>query len=503
MPTRRESLLALGGAVLAQSGPERHDTVQLNVRRQLIENFGASDCWSMQKIGAWPEEKREEVARLLFSTSGGIGLSAWRFNLGAGVTASIRNPWRTVETFEVGEGKYDWTRQANERWFLRSALRHKVPQLIAFVNSPPCRMTVNGLPYGEGVKASTNLKPGYEAQFARYLADVLAHFRDNPDRRERLEFDFISPINEPQWDWDRSNQEGCRYGNRDVRRALLALGEELARRKLRTKILAIESGSIPDMYSLNEKSSATYGTPFGDYIEMLYGDSQIRPLLAGRLAYHSYFSDRLDGEILEHRQKLRAKADANPELRLWQTEYCILEGPEGKGGRGRDLTMQTALDVARVIHYDLTLANASAWQWWTSVSPVDFKDGLIYTDYRKPGDPVSIHASKLLWTLGNYSRFIRPGMQRVELRGERHDMRGILGSAYVDARSRQLAMVYLNLATEAQRVRFTFEGGQPRRLTPFVTSDRAGEDLKAGAPFAPGEEFAIPARSAVTLTGSF
>ena len=150
MPTRRQVFPALAGGMLAQPGAVRHDTVRLNARRQIIENFGASDCWSMQKIGAWPEEKREQVARLLFSRSDGIGLSAWRFNLGAGVTERIRNPWRTVETLEVDEGKYDWTRQANERWFLRAATRYKVPQLIAFANSPPRRMTVNGLPYGEG-----------------------------------------------------------------------------------------------------------------------------------------------------------------------------------------------------------------------------------------------------------------------------------------------------------------------------------------------------------------
>ena len=84
---------------------------------------------------------------------------------------------------------------------------------------------------------------------------------------------------------------------------------------------------------------------------------------------------------------------------------------------GRDLTIDTALRVARVIHCDLTLANASSWQWWLAVANEDYKSGLIYTDYRKPGDPENILESKILWALGNYSRFIRPGMRRVEMRG--------------------------------------------------------------------------------------
>lgn len=61
------------------------------------------------------------------------------------------------------------------------------------------------------------------------------------------------------------------------------------------------------------------------------------------------------------------------------SEYCILEkNDEVRGGGRRDLGMKTALFVARVIHNDLTIAEARSWQWWTAVSQVDFKDGLVY-----------------------------------------------------------------------------------------------------------------------------
>ena len=52
--------------------------------------FSASDAWSMQFIGLWPEEKQNQVADWLFSTENdangqpkGIGLSLWRFNVGS------------------------------------------------------------------------------------------------------------------------------------------------------------------------------------------------------------------------------------------------------------------------------------------------------------------------------------------------------------------------------------------------------------------------------------
>jgi len=84
-------------------------TVDYGKEYQFIDNFGASDCWSMQMLGGWSLENRNRVADLLFSKDRGIGLSCWRFNLGAGKNPEdIKNPWRTAETFEVSEGVYDW-----------------------------------------------------------------------------------------------------------------------------------------------------------------------------------------------------------------------------------------------------------------------------------------------------------------------------------------------------------------------------------------------------------
>ena len=75
------------------------------------------------------------------------------------------------------------------------------------------------------------------------------------------------------------------------------------------------------------------------------------------------------------------------------SEFCILGDNDGFKGNGRDLGMETALFVANVIHADLTIANASAWQWWLAVSPYDFKDGLVYIDKSKTDG--TIYESKL------------------------------------------------------------------------------------------------------------
>ena len=104
--SRRSVLKALamgaGGSLLHAQAPRR-DAIRLDAEYQTIENFAASDCWSMQKLGTWSLPNRNRAADLLFSQTTGIGLSCWRFNVGGGVTDKINNPWRTAETFEVAE----------------------------------------------------------------------------------------------------------------------------------------------------------------------------------------------------------------------------------------------------------------------------------------------------------------------------------------------------------------------------------------------------------------
>lgn len=501
---------AAGSALRAADVPPPHrDTIRLDIEHQVIDNFGASDCWSMQKVGTWSLDSRTRIADLLFSETKGIGLSCWRFNIGGGFNPKISEPWRswrTVETFEVAEGQYDWTRQAGQRRFLAAARERGVPQFLAFVNSPPGRMTRNGLTFC-GPRGTTNLKPGFEGQYARYLVDILEHFRTDPDEAARVPFDYISPVNEPQWDWAGHSQEGMRASNADIKAIVKSLGAELARRNCPTELAILESGCLPDMSHLNKKSSARWGAPYGNYLEEFVGDPSISPLLSGRIGYHAYGSDPVDGPLVNDRRELAESMKKYPGWKIWQTEYCVLVGAERKGGNHRDLTMKTALDVARVIHLDLAVVGASAWQWWTAVSPVDYKDGLIYTDWKKPGDPESILPARLLWALGNYSRFVRPGMRRVQLDGAGHDIRGLLGSAYKDEKARQVVLVYVNMAAAPQLVQLRFEQKsrpwQLQSVTPWVTSDTPGDELKPFPSVALDQPVEIPARSVVTLVACF
>ena len=493
------------------------------VRYQTMDNFGASDAWSMDPLGThWTEENKERVADLLFSQDKGIGLSAWRFNIGAGSTetdqAIIPDPWRRAEAFKMTEdAEYDWSKQAGQQWFLQAARERGVDTLIAFVNSPPVWMTKNGHGQPDESVGSTNLKDGYEQAFAEYLTDVLAYFDS-----QGLAFDYISPINEPTWDWNRAHQEGNRYNNEDLKRVILALHRQLQKSGLDAQISApdgVEIHALLDDEYYRRFSGGEHYTgganglglgSYREYIKELLGDPELKEAVGNKIASHSYWSDYSrpgDDRLGELRELLAENLKAyDPEAKYWVTEYCIL----GEDGPGRDLGMDSALRMARTIHFDLTLSHAAAWQWWTAVSKVDYKDGLVYTDFQEPGDEQNILTSKLLWTLGNYSKFIRPGAVRIALAGLEEDTHGsgLLGSAYIHEEDRTVTAVFINDSDEEQQVNLTLQGLEAydglAALQFYVTSATADLERKEDVQVQEDGAFAaiIPAKSVVTLTSS-
>ena len=97
------------------------------------------------------------------------------------------------------------------------------------------------------------------------------------------------------------------------------------------------------------------------------------------------------------------------------------------GGGGYDFTMKTALYVARIIHHDIVYAGAKSWQWWRAVGG-DYKDGLLREYANRDLTDGEVKDSKLLWTLGHYSRFVRPKAVRKGQHRKEGDTRRIASS---------------------------------------------------------------------------
>jgi O-glycosyl hydrolase len=410
-------------------------TIDAQSRAQTIEGFGAAGAWWAQDVGGWEDEKRELVADLLFDGDKGIGLSIYRYNVGGGNGENIQDVWRRAETFEVAQGQYDWTRDANAMWMLRAARDRGVELVVAFVNSPPARMTVSGLTTGEK-DGKSNLPPEMYAEFSQYLVDVVRYLRDV----EGIPVDSISPVNEPQWNWSYKNgQEGSHYGPTEVLALARVLLKTLKDNQLDVDLSLFESGEW--------KSSDVY-------IDKLASDPEVWAALP-HLSIHSYWSTRADKQrFMDYMEK------NHPGKPLWMSEWTEMQ-------EGRDPGMASALLLASTIHDDLTIANVTSWQYWIAVSKYQYRDGLIYVE---PLDQ-DVLQTKRLWAMGNYSRFIRPGFIRMETTGGND---ALLVSAFRSEDDQRWVVVAVNQANQPVNLRLEARQGQlPDAIAQFETSEQA------------------------------
>jgi len=454
---------------------------------QTIENFGASGCWFSEGIGRyWSQHKKDSIARLLFSkefdkdgTPSGIGLSAWRFNIGGGTAeqgekSGIKTAVKRVECFMDEHGQYDWTKQSGYQWFLQKAHDYGVENLIAFSNTPPVQFTKNGLGFKTEKDYTCNLREDKYGAYANFLTEVIKHFDS-----KGIHFKFVSPVNEPQWDWSNKfgqmNQEGTPWHNRDIFNIISSLDSSLQNRKLTTSILLPEAATLKHLYD-EEKNHA------GKQIQFFFSDTssfnvsrlqRIHPVVAG----HSYFTDAGDSNRVSIRQHLKDSAVAY-RVPFWQSEYSMLGDGYRERKTGKIPAMDCALFLAKMIHTDLTVANAAAWQLWNVYEPGDpdfnTRYYLIALKTNDSNTNGTFKVTKNLWAMGHYSRFIRPGMKRVAI--DRNDgltdvqtSQGLMSSAFCDDKGKTV-IVLINYSGQIHKINCSIKGRKKIRASKMYTT---------------------------------
>lgn len=377
---------------------------------QTMQGFGASGAWWAQEVGGWehidPESGkpvRDRISELLYSKENGIGLQIYRYNIGGGSANSgngdFWNPLRRAETFEVAEGKYDWSRDKNAVYMMKQAVKDGAEEVILFVNSPPERLTINHKAYLEK-NFRPNIKKKDSPAFGRYIVDIAEHFV-----KEGLPVKYVSPVNEPQWKWT-GGQEGCHYRPWGVHWAMRAVANELEKRPAlkNVKLSGPENG---DIRFFNKT-----------YIRWILNDKVIRRNMDA-IDVHSYFSNVkipfIKGWLNERTGFLRRfnkwMAKAYPEFPIKMSEWTHMVG-------GRDKGMDSALEFAKIMTQDISIMNAASWQHWIAVSEVDFCDGLIYINLNDK----TFETTKRYYVTGNISLFVKPGAQRIEVSLDNKDL---------------------------------------------------------------------------------
>lgn len=440
-----------------------------------FEGFGASGAWWAQAVGGWehtdPESGlavRDRISQLLYSKTEGIGLRTYRYNIGAGSLHSgngdIGNPLRRTESFDAGEGKYDFSRDKNAVYMMEQAARDGADEIILFVNSPIERLTKNGWSHlGKFQIMRDNLaRKNYKA-FADYCLDVTEHFV-----KKGLPVKYLSPINEPIWIWN-GGQEGCHYNPISAARVMKCFADEMNKRECLgdVKLSGVESG---DLRWFNKS-----------YTRALMHYKSVRERIDS-VDVHSYclplpipvpgFNNRT-AFVRRYRKWLDRHFDG---LEVKMSEWCHMQG-------GRDKTMASALVTANVIYEDISILNVCSWQHWIAVSEVDYCDGLIYINL----DDKTFEMTKRYYVTGNFSKYIPFGARKTGVRCEDKELKVL--AFRMDA---ETVFIVINDTYSEKTVSFPDGGGFVKMIVTDEKSDLFESTVK-------NESIKISPRSVSTI----
>lgn len=501
-------------------------TLNLDQTYQTIDHFGASGGFQDQWIGKWPEATKEPIAKLLFSTSmddqgnpEGIGLSLWRTIIGDGAADQTNsgfraNSWfRETECYLNPDGNFNFNKQMGEQWFLSKAKEYGVNKFSAWATTPPYFMTKNGYTFSTSEVPTFNCNPEAYDDYANFLADVLDYYET-----QGYNFLTVCAFNETQYEWNaevgEASQSGTRATNSEVAAVTRIMNDVFRAKDLNAKIMIPEAAQLAYLYEGNQNTTNQIYEFFNSDSPNYIGDLEY---LSNHVAGHSYFSNNTTEQSLTQRTSLRdALASSEKNLDYWQTEYSLLGAAYQQG---MDIATFDEIDYAlwlsRIIHTDLVYGDATGWSFWTAFNQSKFGDHpfrfnlILYTPNSNGPSHTdgTYQENKLLWALGNYSRFVRPGMVRFDIKDPEYSeassaVENFMISGFKDETTNDIVMVIVNNTDLDRSVTFELTTDALQldedSLKMYITSQQS--DLKKlDVNF---NDIVIPSKSIVTLTAS-
>ncbi len=443
------------GLAGCKSDKHRDVTIEWADVRQTIDGFGASSAFFGDRI-------TDEIADKLFDAKKGIGLSLLRIMIGL-----------PDDTNSDGSGPTDNpnpTASAPEIETAKQALARGAKVWATAWTPPPLWKTTNSK-NGKGDGFEENrLKPEHYQDYADYLAaffDALA--------QEQVELMALSPANEPDYiaSWD-----GAQWTPQELTTFIgQNLGPTFAQRFPDVKIVSPDTASWPNV---------------DKYVSAMLADPAAREHL-DVVATHPYTNSSAKIDLDYDKPGKNGK-------QFWQTEWS----QENMNGDTPNPTMSSAIDMMKRMHDHLVRANMTAWNWWSIYISADALAAADVPKVRQ--NPALIQPDATMgesymfkrgYSLGHWSRFVRPGFQRIGATDK--PTGGVLVEAYRDNDS-HIVVTAINTTSKVVTQKFKLEGGSFGTLTPWVTSP--ADDMAAKDPISPlGETFVfdLPAESVVTF----
>jgi glucuronoarabinoxylan endo-1,4-beta-xylanase len=264
---------------------------------------------------------------------------------------------------------------------------------------------------------------------------------------------------------------------------------------LGVNLYAISMQNEPDQNTTYESCLWT-GQQFHDFLPFLYNAMSNRGVSATKILMPEFSSwdfgiasttladtvtSNMVGILAGHNYDYTVSPVNSGNKSLWETEVSTFDTYDGSIGNG--------LYWAEQIHSYLTEAQVNAWHFWWLIPTGTDNEGL--TDQN--GVP-----AKRMYVLGNYSRFVRPGFNRIGVSNNAPTY----VSAFKDPNTGKFAIVAINAIPGNYTQTFNLAGLTATTVTPWITSGSAS--LASQAPVSvTGSKFtySLLASSVVTFVG--
>jgi glucuronoarabinoxylan endo-1,4-beta-xylanase len=427
-------------------------TINWNDVRQEIDGFGGSAAFRQaDNLKKFPQASQTEILDLLFSQTTGIGLSIVRNMVGDGSMSEWGNDIDgPVETIEPQNGVWNFNAVDEQIWFMKEAEARGCNIFFSTVWSPPRWMKDNNSCINGG-----SVLPSMYDEYAEYLYQYVHEYMGN---RNNLTMYAISVANEPNLS---TSYSSCRWNGEQFRTLIRDnLGPRFSGSN--TKIIIGEDSGWteePANATLNDSAAAQYLDIVGAHN---YGGSNYPPFTNAR----------------------------SKNKKVWETEVSNLGD--------NDSSINDGLKWAKEIHNFLTNAEGNSWcYWWTicyKVNPAK-GEGLININTSNN----TYYTNKRLYTMGNYSKFIRPGWYRVST--STTSSNGVLVSAFKNTSTNDFAIVAINESGTTQTRSFSVDGYNVSSVIPHLTS--SGSDLAQSNPISVSNNTfsaSLPGYSVTTFT---
>jgi glucuronoarabinoxylan endo-1,4-beta-xylanase len=393
---------------------------------QTIDGFGASDVF-LSSITS-------QQMRLFYDPAEGIGLSILRVGIdtdGEGLGTALLSDIATAASY----GAIVW----GAPW------------------SPPGTEKTNGNEDNGGYLCTAADAGSCAGDSSDAWASTLASFPGWVYSQTGVSVYAISPQNEPDWT---ASYASCLYTGQELANFAKVLAPKLAALNPPVKVIAGEPASWANLWTGDGTCASA-----NDYGACIHADP-VAEAAVDILATHDYgFAPVAPPAWNIHR--------------IWETE---VSGVSGSSQVGPSVDIGNGVAVATWIHNALVVGQVSAWHyWWLVSSSATDNEGLLFPTGQGPGGLGDINSPpKRLYAMGNYSKFVRPGFQRIAATGT--NAAGIDISAFQNPADSTIVVVAINTTSAPISLTFTTPGtaNATTAMTPWVTS--AASNLVAGSP---------------------